>query len=158
MYKEDINMYTVYDVTHWFLHSLDGITNKKLQKLVYYAYSWHLVFNNERADDIVCRMFENKFEAWVHGAVHPRLYAIYENYGSNIIPKYNGILPEFSEDDLDVLRQVLDIYGRFSGDDLESICRQESPWLDARKNLAEYEPSHEPITDRAIFNCYSKRL
>lgn len=46
------SMYTVYDIANWFLSNLENVTNKKLQKLVYYAYSWYLVFNNESAEDI----------------------------------------------------------------------------------------------------------
>ena len=56
------SMYTVYDIANWFLSNLEKVTNKKLQKLVYYAYSWYLVFNNESADNIEWRFFENKFE------------------------------------------------------------------------------------------------
>ena len=54
-------MYTVYDIANWFLSKTDHITNKKLQKLVYYAYSWYLVFNNESANEIELRLFENEF-------------------------------------------------------------------------------------------------
>lgn len=152
------SMYTVYDIANWFLSNLENVTNKKLQKLVYYAYSWYLVFNNESADNIELRFFENKFEAWVHGAVYPELYIMYKKYGSGVIPSYEGSLPDFSEDDLDVLNQVLEVYGKYTGNELESICHQESPWKDARKGLTMYEPSHELINDEAIFKCYSARL
>lgn len=151
-------MYTVYDVANWFLSKSNTVTNKKLQKLVYYAYSWYLVFNNESANNIELRMFENKFEAWVHGVVYPELYATYKKYGSGNIPLYVGTLQDFSVDDLDVLNQVLDVYGKFSGNELESICHQESPWKEARKGLPMYEPSNELISDKAIFECYSARL
>lgn len=151
-------MYTVYDVANWFLSNLANITNKKLQKLVYYAYAWYLVFNNENSDHIECRFFDNKFEAWIHGAVYPELYAMYKQYGSGTIPPYNGDLPAFSEDELDVLKQVVEVYGGYTGNDLESICHQESPWKIARKDLPLYEPSHELISDKAIFDCYAARL
>lgn len=114
--------------------------------------------NNEDADHIDLRMFENKFEAWIHGAVYPELYTAYKIYGSNHIPLYTGKLQDFSVDDLDVLNQVLDVYGGFSGNELESICHQESPWKSARKGLSTYEPSNELISDKAIFECYSARL
>ena len=152
------SMYTVYDIANWFLSNLENVTNKKLQKLVYYAYSWYLVFNNESADNIEWRFFENRFEAWVHGAVYPELYTMYKKFGSGVIPLYEGSLPKFSEDDLDVLNQVLEVYGGFTGNELESICHQESPWKNARKGLSTYEPSHELISDKEIFDCYSARL
>ena len=155
---DSMKMYTVYDIANWFLSNLENITNKKLQKLVYYAYSWYIAFYNESADNIKRRFFENKFEAWVHGAMYPELYAMYKKYGSDVIPSYKGNLPKFSEDDLDVLNQVLEVYGRFTGIELESICNQEEPWKNARKNLPAYEASHELISDEAIFNYYSTRL
>lgn len=151
-------MYEVYDIANWFLSNLKSVTNKKLQKLVYYAYSWYLVFNNESSDNIESRFFENKFEAWVHGAVYPELYTMYKQYGSGDIPVYEGELPDFSEDDLDVLKQVLEVYGGFTGNELESICHQEEPWKSAREGLLPYEPSHQCISDESIFNCYSERL
>jgi len=36
------------------------ITNKKLQKLLYYSQAWYLVFNKKP-------LFKDKIEAWVHG-------------------------------------------------------------------------------------------
>lgn len=117
-----------------------------------------LFFYNEDISDIKFRLFENKFEAWIHGAVYPDLYAIYKEYGSSAIPHYNGVLPDFSKDELNVLNQVLEVYGDFTGNELESICHQEAPWKEARGDLPAYEPSHNHINDRIIFNCYAARL
>ncbi|MBP2032713.1 putative phage-associated protein [Clostridium algifaecis] len=151
-------MYTVQDIANLFLNKISNITNKKLQKLVYYAYSWYLVLNNEEVDKLELKLFENKFEAWVHGAVYPELYAEYKKHGSGVIPKYEGKLADFSEDELDVLNQVIDVYGEYTGNELESICHQESPWMTAREGLQPFEPSNNPIEDVEIFRCYSKRL
>ncbi len=151
-------MYTVNDIANWFLKNINGITNKKLQKLVYYAYSWFLVFNNESKEDIEVRLFENKFEAWVHGAVHSELYHQYKHYGSAQIDPYAGELADFSEDELDILNQVKDVYGDYNGNELESICHQESPWKNARAGLSDEMPSHNPILDKWIFECYFERI
>lgn len=151
-------MYTVRDVANWFLTNMEDITNKKLQKLVYYAYSWHLVLNNESAEPLDVKLFENKFEAWVHGAVYPELYFAYRQYGSSSLPKYNGDLPSFSDDDLDILNQVVEVYGEYTGNQLESICHQESPWMNARVGLNPYDASNNPIEDSEIYKCYSARL
>lgn len=151
-------MYTVFDIANWFLRNVKDITNKKLQKLVYYAYSWHLVFNNESVDDLSIRLFDSKFEAWVHGAVVPELYDKYRQFGSSILPSNNDELPQFSDDEIDVLNQVVEIYGNYNGNELESINHQELPWINARKGLTTYEPSHIIISDVDIYNCYSERL
>lgn len=151
-------MYSVFDIANWFLNNLQDITIKKLQKLVYYAYSWYLVFYNQSADDISNRLFDSKFEAWVHGAVVPELFERYKKYGSDILPLNNDNMPDFLDDVIDVLNQVVEIYGNYSGNELESINHQEFPWINARRGLATYEPSHVIISDVDIYNCYSKRV
>lgn len=151
-------MHTLYDVANWFLANVENVTNKKIQKLVYYAYAWFLVLYNETAEDISVKFFDARFEAWVHGAVCPDLYNKFKEFGSSNIPKYNGELVDFSSDELDVLNQIRDIYGKYNGNELESICHQESPWKNARKNLRAYEPSTNRIQDKDIFEYYSSRL
>src|SRR6185369_5131439 len=47
------------------------ITNLKLQKLVYYAQAWNLALNDGRA------LFDDDFEAWVHG---PVIFDLYNDY------------------------------------------------------------------------------
>lgn len=151
-------MHTIYDVANWFLKHVKNTTNKKLQKLVYYAYAWFLVFNNESADNIELKFFDARFEAWVHGAVCPDLYNKYKEYGSSNIPQYDGELVDFSDDELDVLNQVKDVYGKFNGNELEYICHKEDPWKKARKHLKQYDPSNKKIRDEDIFVYYASKL
>lgn len=156
--KEVVIMHTVNDVANWFLANMENVTNKKLQKLAYYAYSWHLVLNNDIVERLDVKLFDNKFEAWVHGAVYPDLYFAYRQYGSGYIPKYTDDVAEFSSDDLEVLNQIVEVYGGYTGNQLESICHQESPWQNARAGLNPYDASNNPIEDSEIFKCYSARL
>lgn len=151
-------MYNIEDVANWFLNNMDNITNKKLQKMVYYAYSWYLAFNNNDSEHIENRFFANNFEAWIHGAVDPHLYTKYKKYGSQYIPKYTGTLPAFTYDEIDLLNQIVIVYGIYNGNELESICHQEKPWINARKDCAPGEASHNKIDDRDIFKCYASRL
>lgn len=147
-------MPTVFDVANYYLANGNKMTNKKLQKMVYYAYAWHLTLSNESADDLNARLFENHFEAWVHGAVYPELNHAYKDYGSACLPKYDGKIYDFSPDELNILEQVNTTYGIYDGNSLESINHQEDPWKDARKGLSYYDSSHNPITDEAIFNYF----
>ena len=147
---------TVYEVANYYLANTASVTNKKLQKMVFYAYAWHLTLNNEDVSDLSIRFFDNKFEAWVHGVVYPDLYFKYREYGTSVIPKYTGALYCFSPDEKSVLVQVNDVYGGFDGNQLELINHQESPWILARNGLPWYEPSHAPISDKDIFEFYRK--
>ena len=156
--KGENEMYKTKDIANWILANGQNITNRKLQKLVYYAYAWYIALNNESKDNINNRLFLGHFEAWVHGAVEPFLYNEYKKYGTKNIPTYNGRLPMFSDDELDVLNQVMKTYSSYNGNDLESICCQESPWKNARKGLSAYEPSNNVISDADIYECYAARL
>ena len=147
-------MATVYDVANYYLANTKGMTNKKLQKMVFYAYAWHLTLSNDNVDELDTRLFENKFEAWVHGAVYPELYDMYKKYGSSEIPVYDGEFFLFSPDEFNILEQVNDLYGKYNGNQLESINHHEAPWRKARNGLAWYEPSHNLIKDRDIFEYH----
>lgn len=138
---------TIFDVAKMFL-SLDSMTHKKLQKLCYYAYSWYLTLYNKR-------LFENRFEAWIHGPVDPTLYEAYKHYGWQEIPKQE-LPPGYDPEVYEFVKQVYDAYGHLDGDQLEYLTHQEDPWIIARNGLPECEPSRNPIRDEDIKRYYMK--
>lgn len=150
-------LYKVDDVINWFL-SKDSMSPKKLQKILYYAYSWTLTLENEDSDSLENKLFNERIEAWVHGPVIPKIYFDYKQYGYQDIPKYNGETPEFSEDIESILEQVWDEYGHFSGNELESITHQETPWINARHGYSPLERCEELINDKDIFNYYIRSV
>lgn len=150
-------MYTVFDIANYFL-SKESMSHKKLQKLVYYAYSWILALLNESGNDLQFHLFNNRIEAWVHGPVIPDLYQEYKKYGWQDIPKkevYNG--PAFSTDVEDVLTQVWDVYGNLKANELEMLSHRETPWINARKGVAAYESTSNEILDSDIFNFFNEQ-
>ena len=65
-------MLTAAQVADYFLSLVDedagdSMTNLRLQKLLFYAQAWHLALTNRP-------LFEEDFEAWVHGPVIPSFY------------------------------------------------------------------------------------
>lgn len=152
-------MASVFDVANWFL-SKEPMSPKKLQKMVYYAYSWSLTLFNESISSIEYRLFtDSSPEAWVHGPVFPDLYHEYKKYGASDIPKNDRECSEkFSSDEIDALTQVWEVYGEFSANQLEQFTHQESPWKNARMNCEPYEVCTNVISDKDIFQCYAARL
>lgn len=153
-------MYNIQHVVNYFL-SQEAMTPKKLQKLLYYAYSWYLVLENEELTDQPERLFSQKFEAWVHGPVVPSIYHQYKENGANNIPKVEDFDPVeagFTSDTIDVLEQVWEIYGGYNGNQLESISHQEKPWIEARGNCSPIEICRTDIKDETIFETYGSRL
>lgn len=156
--KDREGYYEVNDVIRWFL-SKDSMSPKKLQKLLYYAYAWTLTLNNEDEENLENKLFEDKFEAWVHGPVIPEVYRDFKSYGHQDIPQItNEEPPVFDEDVEDILEQVWEVYGGFSGNELESLTHQEDPWKNARKGYRPLDRCNEVISDKDIFRCYGERL
>ena len=150
-------MYEVSQVVNFFL-ARSSMTPKKLQKLLYYAYAWTLALLNDSIDEINFRLFKEPIQAWVHGPVVPSVYNKYKSYGWSEIPRlesYND--DEFSSDVLDVLKQVWDVYGELSGNELEEISHKERPWKEARKNIPAYASCIEQISDRVIFEYFNEQ-
>ena len=122
----------IYDVAKWFLH-VEAMTHKKLQKLLYFSYGIYMAQNNESCNNINKALFKNEFEAWVHGPVDPNIYRLFKHYGVNLIciegiEKFN-----FSFDVLSALNKTIEIYGKYSADELEKITHSQAPWQNARK-------------------------
>lgn len=126
----------VKNVAEFFL-SKEEMTNKKIQKLCYYAQAWFFALYNKT-------LFNEKIEAWVHGPVCPQLYKEYAEYGYEKIPKINKKI-EMQEDERRVLEQIWEIYGSLDGDQLEILTHREDPWLEARKGLDNRKPSNAEI-------------
>ena len=149
---------TLEEVKNWFL-SRQSMSPKKLQKMLYYAYSWGLVLLNDDNESFDNKLFDANFEAWVHGPVIPDIYFEYKPYGFQNIPQLDSISPNPEDDDVtDVLEQVLSVYGGFNGNQLESLTHSEEPWKNARKGLLPMDSSSNVIDDRIIYNYYFEQL
>lgn len=148
---------TVFDVANWFL-SKKSMTSKKLQKLVYYAYAWYLTLMNDSDDELNIKLFNQNPEAWVHGPIFPELYKCYKSYDGDNIPKREDTNFNFNEDTLDVLEQVWEVYGQYTGNQLESISHQEDPWIKARNGCSKYQICQNVIKDFDIYKYYVQMI
>ncbi len=132
----------------------ETMTNLKLQKLVYYAQAWYLA-NFEK------QLFEEDFEAWVHGPVIPKLYHKYKQKGSEAIlshKKLNDIKADFDSKTLEFLELVASAYISEGGYKLELMTHAETPWINARKGLGPDDRCQEVITKDAMREYYGQRI
>ena len=153
----------IFDVANWFLNKA-AMSHKKLQKLCYYAYAWYLVFANDvealppdATADFLVKMGSNRFQAWVHGPVCPALFEKYRDFRWCLIDRYPEDVDIPDETLTEVLRQVWEVYGGYTGEDLEYITHQESPWQKARGDLPLDAPCCTPIDEMEMYRCYSSR-
>ena len=142
------------DVADWFL--LKGnMSNKKIQKLCYYAEAWSLTLLDQDIAD------HSEFEAWVHGPVNRTLYQIYDGYGWNLltITNYEEVKSRlellFSPEQVEVLEAVWDTYGEYGADQLEALTHTERPWLEQRTGLGKFESSHNVISSNTMKEYYN---
>lgn len=140
----------------------DIITNKKLQKILYYIEAWSLVYHSSIIDE--------DFEAWVHGPVIPSIYHHFKGFGYlPIQSKYKkDETPnsrwyklvsdlELKKDEIDLIVEVLNKYGSLSSFELEKLSHSEMPWLRARGDVGPFDACFN-IIDKKIMKQYYSSL
>lgn len=149
LFREEVHMLNVFDVAQALLN-IQSMSNKKLQKLCYYVQAWYLALNREP-------LFENSFEAWIHGPVCPELYHKFKNYGFTKIPQSNDLPSSIANDEYlnNFIHNVFEMYGDMSGDELEELTHQEFPWLNARRGLDGWQSSNNIISCDDMIEYYS---
>lgn len=126
---DDAGKYSIFDIANWFLLK-EEMTQKKLQKLCYYAQAWCYALKGYRLED-------TDFQAWIHGPVSPVLWERFKSFGYDPIRIKGNPHINIQDEDLRLLEDVWDTYGENTGNALEALTHRELPWLEARKG---YEP------------------
>ncbi|MDD6435039.1 MAG: DUF4065 domain-containing protein [Clostridiales bacterium] len=126
---EDPGKYSVFDIANWFL-TKGPMTQKKMQKLCYYAQAWCYALKG-------FRLMDTDFQAWVHGPVSPALWERFKSFGYDPICIKGNIDFAISDEDLKLLEDVWDTYGDSTGNALEMLSHRELPWIEARRG---YDP------------------
>lgn len=132
----------------------EKITNLKLQKLVYYAQAWYLAnYGNE--------LFNDDFEAWVHGPVLPPLYKKYRHLGFSVIDEKIGLGTVSKRIDAEVfnfLIKVAKVYMPRGAYELELMTHREDPWIKAREGFKPDEVCSNTIDKTAMEKYYAEKI
>ncbi len=115
---------------------LRNLTPMKLQKLLYFLQSWHLVRNDEP-------LINDTFHRWTYGPVIPSLYYEFKEYGAQPIATYGGhlamrdgaytrvrtIVGDSDEDTWNLIDEIIRVYGDYSGAQLSAMTHTaDSAW------------------------------
>ena len=147
-------MVKVQDIADYFIwlanYTGSFISNLKLQKLVYYAQAWYLAIHDKP-------LFDEDFEAWIHGPVIPELYKEYCGF------KWKPILkeveePKFTEEVKQFLDEVADVYFGLDAYELEQMTRSEAPWIEARGYLPTDASCNEIISKESMREYFKPRV
>ena len=149
------NTITALSVAEYFLERAKSenkkLTNKKIQKLVYYAQAWSLVANDEP-------LFSEKIEAWVHGPVIPSLYEHFKVFGFGpILHSATSASDHFSKKQVQLLNDVWKVYGKYDAEYLELLTHSELPWQKAREGISDVEHSSNRIDLEVMKEFYATK-
>jgi uncharacterized phage-associated protein len=124
-------MATAHDVAAYILKSFGGpMSTMKLQKLVYYAQAWGLVWDEPPHSPL----FEEPIQAWADG---PVVRALYEKHrGQYSVSSWPwGNPSRLTPTQRETVDAVLRYYGRRSGHWLSELTHMETPWRNAREGV-----------------------
>lgn len=128
----------------YLLNRCEDITPLALQKALYYIQGFYYAFYKTF-------LFTEDCQAWVHGPVYRDIYFRYRDYKFDPIECNNEVDDTiFSSTEKAILESVVKHICCYSGKVLEKFTHSETPWLSARGNLLETEPSDKIIDKNDI--------
>lgn len=142
----------------------------KLQKILYYEQSWHMVnFGRENT------LFAVSPQAWVNGPVYPEIYheykdmvpgmcdhLRYEHFGCNAdsaATKESELMDKMrlTEEEMVLSERVIMLYGSRTQNQLILLTHSEKPWSEKREGLMPYEYSEREISLDTMYAYYKER-
>lgn len=151
--------YNAKDLAYYFLHR-QTMTQKKLHKMLYYAYAWYLYVYNEKGfieeKLFVPSIIENGFQGWVHGPVYRELYPEFKRFSWRDIDFDGDVNIEIKDEHKELFDFIFERYGKYTGDELENSTHQHSAWINARKGYDKYEACKTVLSDVDIFSDIEK--
>lgn len=122
----------------------EGITNLKLQKVLYFAQAYFLAKLGKS-------LFSDNIEAWEYGPVVPGVYRKYRENGSNpiIVEEDKSSL---AIEDKETIQKIWNTFGVYSASKLVDIAHAHTPWKDA------YQTPSKIISHKALKDYYTPLL
>jgi uncharacterized phage-associated protein len=122
----------------------EGITNLKLQKILYFAQAYYLAKLGKP-------LFSDAIEAWEYGPVVSSVYHKYKKHESNtIISEADD--SNISNEDKENLKRIWDLFGGYSAGRLVDIAHAHTPWRES------YNSKNKEISHKAISEYYKPLL
>jgi uncharacterized phage-associated protein len=141
-------MASVHDIAAYILKKYGrSMTTWKLQKLVYYAQAWSLVWDERR-------LFSAEIQAWANGPVIPELYK--KHRGEFQVSSWpHGDPARLGPEERETVDAVLKFYGGKTAQWLSDLTHAERPWQEARGSLAPGTRGTRVITLGSMHGYYS---
>lgn len=137
------------DVAAYILDKCGSMTAMKLQKLCYYAYGYHLAWEERR-------LFPERFQAWANGPVCCELYNKHRGRFTVRPGDINGVQDALDAGEQESVDVVLDGLAGFSAHELSTMTHGEPPWRNARVRAGaqDLDRSNEELRDDEIMEFF----
>ena len=123
----------------------EGVTNLKLQKILYLAQAYFLA-------KVGRPLFSDPIEAWEFGPVVPSVYRKFkENHSNPII--FEKDKSTISLEDKEMLKKIWEAFGGYSASRLVDITHAHKPWKDSY-----YGSPNKKISNKIIAEYYTPLL
>ena len=119
---------SAHDVAAHILQREGPMSAMKLQKLLYYSQSWHLVWADRP-------LFREEIQAWANG---PVVYEIFDQHRGRFSVGGSwpaGDVSRLGEIEKATIDTVCDHYSKLTGQALSALTHSEDPWRNARGGL-----------------------
>ena len=126
----------------------EGISNLKLQKLLYFCQAFLLVFSEKP-------MFKEEIYAWKYGPVVKEVYEKYKEHKNRPLSNTQG--SNLDSKTKKMVGEVLQTFGGYSAIRLMEITHSHKPWKDLQKKIEKGELDLV-ITHKAIKKYYTPIL
>jgi uncharacterized phage-associated protein len=142
-------MASVQDVAAYILAKDGPMSAMKLQKLCYFAYGYHLAWEDRQ-------LFPERFEAWANGPVVYELYDLHRGRYQLGKTEINGNPDALDTGEKGSVNVVLENFGTYDAHQLSAMTHQPGPWLDARKRagVTDLQRSSEELLDEEIADFF----
>lgn len=121
-----VTMYPAIDIAYyvinWFNEQDMGISNLKLQKILYYIQGEFLLCGKQNG------CFPDTIQAWKHGPVVPSVYFKFNCYLAEPIFLINNVDPKIEDCDKKIINSVLNRYKDMDAWEMVEKTHKESPW------------------------------
>lgn len=147
-----------------------SVSPLKLQKILYYQQSWHMVsFGPDNT------LFDTAPQAWVNGPVYPMIYHLYKDAVPGMCDHLNfahfncttetanakqqELLDrmQLTAEEIDLTDRVIMLYGSRTQNQLILLTHSEKPWSEMREGMQPYEQSEREMSLKTMYEYYKER-
>lgn len=118
-----------------------------LEKLLYYVQAWHLAITDQP-------IFPEPIKAWKDGPVVPGVWHARKDRSTRVARSRDTSDIDLNPTQSSLIDLVIQAYGSMSAEELSALTHTERPWLEARGDTPDGEPSSAALSVETMAKFY----